>query len=90
MKSKDIILLFAEIFVLVVAWIIFTIYHNAATSTISEPLDINIQPIDPNFDTQTITELKKREKILPLYELGGPTPTQSPELPASQSTTLTP
>ena len=69
MKRKDIIFLLVPIFILVVAWVIFNIYHNAATSTISGTLKTNILPIAPNFDTKTVQSLKERGKIEPVFEI---------------------
>ncbi len=69
MKQKDIILILALTSIIVLAWIGFSIYHNLATSTISEVQSVNIKPINPTFDTKTIDALKKRDKVFPIYEL---------------------
>lgn len=68
MKQKDILLLVVPTFILVVAWIVFSIYHNWGTSTISETLNIQITPIEGKFDKETIDNLKRREKVLPVFE----------------------
>lgn len=81
MKPKDILLLLIPATLLVIAWIVFNIYHNSVTSTISESLSTNILPISPNFDTKTISNLKQREKVVPLFEfkkIETPTPTSLP------------
>lgn len=88
MKQRDIILLLAPVALLVAAWIIFNIYHNSVTSTISAPLDKNILPISPNFDTQTIDNLKKRDKILPVYELQNQKPQQGTTSASQNESTL--
>lgn len=61
-------------FIMVVCWIIFNVFHNANTSTISSSLAADIIPIAPNFDTQTIAQLKLRKKIPPLYQTAIATP----------------
>jgi hypothetical protein len=66
---KDILFLFISSFVLVVAWVGFSIYHKMVTTTISEDLQIQIKPIDPYFDSETIQKLKARAVIVPLYQL---------------------
>lgn len=66
--QKDILSLSISMFILVVAWIGFNIYHTFATSTISTDLQMQITPISPNFDTDTIHKLKQRTKIDPLFE----------------------
>ena len=86
MKQKDILFLFISTFIVVVAWIGFNIYHKMATSTISEDLQIQIKPIEPNFDSQTIENLKSRVQITPVYELKD----TSPSVVASSSPTLQP
>lgn len=82
MKRKDAILFFGAICMLVFVWIGFSIYHTSVTSTIEEPLTVQIIPIQPVFDTKTIGQLKQREKVSPLLEgnqiatpSGKPTPT---------------
>ncbi len=67
-KRKDSLVILWLTFITVIAWIGFNIYHISVTSTISEELNKQIIPIDPNFDMNTITKLSGREKIEPLYE----------------------
>ena len=64
MKKRDTLLLLISGFILVVAWVGFSIYHSFATSTVSEPLGKQIQPIPASFDTKSIQELKKRKQIV--------------------------
>lgn len=68
MKQKDILFLLISVALLVIAWIVFNIYHNSVTSTISGTLNTNILPISPNFDTATISNLKTREPVVPVFE----------------------
>lgn len=78
MKQKDILFLLISAFVLVVAWIIFSIYHKSITSTISETLSVQIIPINPNFDAKTLEKIKERNSVAPLYQIQQiPTPTPS-------------
>lgn len=77
---KDVLFLSISSFVLTAAWLGFNLYHSWVTTTITPELQQQIKQIDPNFDTQTINELKGREKIDPDYEMNDgtlPTPTQS-------------
>ena len=78
MKQKDILIILALLFVLVVAWIGGNIYHSIASSTISETTNRDISPIAPTFDTKTVNKLKQRQKINPSFELGNITPTPTP------------
>ena len=68
MKKNDILLILIPSFLFVISWIGFSIYHNIVTSTISQPLSVQITPINPTFDTSTIDSLRNREKITPVYE----------------------
>lgn len=79
MKQKDILFLLMPVTLLVIAWIVFNIYHNSVTSTISDTLNTNILPITPNFDTKTISNLKERERVTPLFQI------QRAETPTSTS-----
>lgn len=91
MKQKDILFLLIPVALLVAAWIGFNIFHNLATSTISSTLNTNILPITPNFDIKTISNLKQREKVVPLFQLQKiETPTPSPLPIPTASPTPTP
>ena len=78
MKQKDILIILVLLFVFVVVWIGGSIYHNIASSTISETTNRDISPITPTFDVKTINKLKKRQAISPSFELGNITPTPPP------------
>ncbi len=62
----DILYLSISMFVIVVVWIVFSLYHTYVTSTISDDLQMQITPIDGSFDTATIDKLKSRTKTTPL------------------------
>lgn len=72
MKKNDILMILIPTFIFAFAWIGFSLLHNVATSTISEALDTQIAPIAPDFDTNTITELKKRTNVTPAYQITVP------------------
>ncbi len=92
MKQRDLLFLVISTFILIVAWIGFSIYHNLVSSTITGPVEEKILPINPTFDTKTIDTLKKRKNIEPIFQtksnqatesavvgaIGGPSPTLSP------------
>src|SRR3954465_4370351 len=79
---KDILSFSILTFVVVCAWIGFTIYHTIVTSTITEDLQMAISPITPSFDMDTLKQLKTRQRIEPIDTLqnvptqtnGSPTP----------------
>lgn len=83
MKHKDILLIVIPSFILIVIWVIFSIYHNSVSSTITPTLGIQIKPITPGFDMITLYNLKRRAKIQPIYQISlpespSPTPISSP------------
>lgn len=65
MKRNDILFLLISGFILVLAWIGFSIYHNLATSTVSTIVGNQLRPIPGTFDMTTINNLKKRDSITP-------------------------
>lgn len=66
-------------FILIVAWIIFSIIQSRINSTISLPLTGQIAPINPTFDMQTITALKKRTLVSPVTQPFSETATNAAE-----------
>lgn len=90
MRQRDLLLLLVPFFIMVVAWIIFNIYHSSATSTISDTLNIQIAPINPTFDKKAIEAIKNRDDVEPIYDLSNstlatpiPEATPTPESTAS-------
>jgi hypothetical protein len=92
-KQKDILFILISSFIVVVAWIGFNIYHIKVTSTVSEHIQYQLNPINPTFDQQTMQELKNRENINPLFEQtqtatqAATTPPPSEEISPSQGKT---
>ena len=78
MKQKDILTILILLFIFVAAWIGSSIYHSIVNTTISETTSQDILPIQPNFDVQTINNLKQRQNLNPSFELVAATPTPSP------------
>ncbi len=89
MKQRDIITLLIPSFILILAWIIFSIYHSSVASTITPVVDIQISPISPVFDMNAISKLKQRQKVTPIYETPATaTPTSTPAFPNIFSSSL--
>lgn len=83
MKGKELLFIVISSFILTVIWIASNVYHSYVTSTIDPLLQIQIQPISPDFDSATIEKLKKRVKINPENTAtanvqASPTPTLQP------------
>lgn len=66
--KKDILFILISSFIIVAAWIGFNLYHIWVTSTVSQNIQMQLTPIDPNFDPATIQQLRSREHIDPSYE----------------------
>lgn len=78
MKRRDILFLLISGAVLTILWIIFTILHQAVSTTISDDVSQQIAPITSKFDRKIIDALKKRPVISPEYNLKNVIPTPLP------------
>lgn len=67
--QKDLLWISISIFVIVALWIGFNIHHSYVDSTITPSLQLQIAPIEPNFDTEALNKIKTRKKIVPVYQL---------------------
>ncbi len=85
-KRNEILIILISLFIFSFIWIGFSIYHSSVKSTIPEVVDLQLTQIDPNFDTQTIANLKKRQSVTPIYQLG--TQGQNVTIPSSPSATF--
>lgn len=96
MKQKDLYYLVLSSFILTLLWVGFNIYDTIATTTISEALQVQIRPINPDFDPTTIQALKKRQQINPTFTFtpqGGATattPTPTPRVATNAAALRTP
>lgn len=89
MKQKDFLTILVPLFILTILWVIFNIYHNHVTSTIEDPLNLQIIPIEGKFDTQTVNKIKERQRIEPNFNSVIDTdlsPTPSPEIEITDET----
>jgi len=71
-QQREIILWLTSLLVVTILWVGFDIYHNASTSTISKPLQVDITEISPEFDSSVIQQLKSRQYIAPVYTFPAP------------------
>lgn len=62
MNRKEIVILSIAIFLTVIAWIIFGVYHTKTTSTVTQKELRQVVPLTPNFDNDIIKKLKSREE----------------------------
>jgi hypothetical protein len=85
---EDILFLSISSFVVVVAWVGFNIYHSYVTTTITPDLQIQIEPIQPDFDIATIQTLKSRKQVAPITKLLNKTPLEP--TPAATTQQITP
>ena len=99
MKKKDLLIILIPTLIFVIAWIGFSIYDSAVTSTISAQEVSQIIPIAPTFNTSVISELKKRERVEPIYgtstvitlsPIPSPKITNTPKAEATSGGTLKP
>lgn len=60
---KNLIFLFGFSTFVTVVWISGTIYHNSVTSKITPADKMNIEKIEPEFDTKIIGQLEARQEV---------------------------
>lgn len=80
MKQKEILFVIVSFFILIVIYVAFSVYHNSVTSNIPENLNIQVLPISPTFDEKAISDLKKRNNVTPVFQVGLSTPTPAPTI----------
>ncbi|SRR5258706_2075801 len=74
MKQKDVLFILVSACIVVLAWIIFNVYHQSISSKITESVNQSIQPINASFDKDTIKLLKSRQHVEPIYTAPNTTP----------------
>ncbi len=83
MKQRHLALILVPAFILTILWVIFNVYHNYVSSTITDPLTYQIIPIEGKFDGKTIEEVRQRKRVNPLNEIivvdDSGTPSPAPE-----------
>lgn len=90
MKQKDFSYLIISMFIIIFIWIIFSIYQNSISSTISPIVNIQIKPINPSFNLNIVNDLKKRDKISPVFEFSASETSSTESGVASESGNLLP
>ncbi len=86
MNQKNFLLIAGFTFMTVFVWIGLTIYHTRVTSTVSQDLQKQVEPIAPQFDTAVIQALKYGRKSVTLLPESEPASLASPSGgPASSS-----
>lgn len=71
MKKNDLLIILIPSLLIVILWVIFSVYHSFVTSTIPTNLNYSIQFISPDFDSKAIENIKARQIVDPLFNLGG-------------------
>ncbi len=98
MKRKDALIILIPSLIVAILWVVFSVYHNYINSTIPNDINMQILSINPDFDTNTINQIKSRKTVLPIYTIEGsktsnedsdqqpsPTPTITPPITSSSS-----
>lgn len=62
MNRKEFAIIAIVIFLSVLAWLIFGVYHANTTSTITQKELKQVVPLTPTFDNDIIKKLKSREE----------------------------
>lgn len=86
MKQKELLFLLVSVTIIASLWIVFSVVHQALSSTISDSTNQDITPIKGSFDLKTLQALKKRSQVLPQTGIAispTPTPTSVPIAPVT-------
>lgn len=68
-QQKNLLYILVPSTILVVLWIIFSVYNKSVTSTISSTQTQAIESISPTFPTGVLSSLKKRTAIEPIFSI---------------------
>lgn len=97
MKQKEFLFLLGSMLIIIIAWVVFNIYHNYTTSTLDSNENLTIIPIEGKFDQDTINQVKNRKRVDVSLDLiknltasPSPTITPIPTIIASPSPILSP
>lgn len=85
MKQRETLLIAISIFITIIAWVGFNVYHASVTSTVSEALQKQIEPIEGKFDTELIEALKRRDKVLPISNVSRKEATEAAQIKQSKT-----
>lgn len=66
MNQKNFFIIAVFTLITVLGWIAFTLYHVRVTSTVSQDLQKQVEPIAPQFNTAVIQALKSQRKSITL------------------------
>lgn len=95
-RQNDILFVLISSFIVVAAWIAFTLYHIHITSTISQHIQYQLNPVNPSFNQQVIQQLKNREDINPSFNetavssQSATQPTQTTPTPPTSAISVSP
>jgi hypothetical protein len=68
MKQNELLYIVVSLFVIVVLWIGFNLFHTYASSTVTDTQTTQVTPITPIFQKEILTKIKARPKVEPLFD----------------------
>ncbi len=88
MKRRDVLTLLIPSLIIVILWVVFSVYHNFIGSTIPTSVNDQISAITPDFDTKTIEAIKGRNTVNPIYTANPQSSGTEEPTPAPSKTTI--
>lgn len=88
LKEKNIAFILISSTAVTLAYVGFSFYHTSVTSTLTEELSLQIQPIRGAFNESAIEAIERRSNVAPSYELTGVTPEATPTASISRTPTV--
>lgn len=68
-QYQNLLYLIVPSFIVILAWIGFTIYNKRVATTITESQSLTIQPINSSFNKEVLNSLRKRKVVTPNLNL---------------------
>ena len=78
-QQKNLLYILVPSTILVILWVVFSVYNKSVTSTISSTQTQAIESISPTFPTGVLSSLKKRTAIEPIFSIESVPTDQSSE-----------
>lgn len=66
MNKKEFIIILTSTFIAIMVWIVSDIYHTKASIPIDPKLQKILDPVDPNFDSETLKLIQNPPVASPL------------------------
>jgi hypothetical protein len=80
MSKKELVIILIITFIVIIIWVVSDIFHSKPSVPLDPKLETILEPVDPNFDQETLAKLKNisLKSPPPISTKPNPTPTPLP------------